>query len=185
MVNAIFIYTSYGKNYDGDYTDKFMEMEYGIQISNTGSSHGLRDFKYDDIKNYKCFNFALVSQSLSYDYELVSYYSDRLEDGGVMLIPISYFSFFGTDEMGDEDFKAKDKRYYKILPRDRIKGYDLKTDIFTKYLPALTAYEKFIMPFVGYVPVYENRDNTALDFVAELGIDLEWGGVSTSKIAYY
>lgn len=94
LINMAYVHASHGKDYDGDYTDKFMSIEGNIEISNTGSSHGLRAFNYDDIEEYNCFNFALVSQSLSYDYRLVSYYSDQLADNGVMFIPISYFSFF-------------------------------------------------------------------------------------------
>ena len=35
------------------------------------------------------------------------------------------------------------------LPPNMIKGYDVKTDFFVNYFPSLTAYEKFLMPFVG------------------------------------
>lgn len=166
-INKIYMRATYGKNYSGDYTEKFMTIENGIQISNTGSSHGLRAFNYDNLNEYKCFNFALVSQSLSYDYRLVLNYSDKLADNGVMFIPISYFSFFGEDESLEENFKLKNRRYYRILPSDMIKGYDLKTDFFTNYFPALDSYEKFIMPFVGYEPAY--REVTTK--VSDLGMD--------------
>ena len=170
IVNYAYVYAKCDMNYDGDSTEKFIHMDDGIQISNTGSSHGMRSFQYDDIDQYKCFNFALTSQRLSYDYRLVSYYQDNLAENGVMFIPISYFSLFGKDETEAEDFKSLDQRYYKVLPPDMIKGYDLKTDIYVNYLPALNAYEKFFMPFVGYVPenTYVNMNSNLLGREAEL-----------------
>ena len=58
---------------DNDRTAKFKDIEPGIVISNTGSSHGLYGFNYEELgEEYNCFNFALESQRLSYDYRIVS-----------------------------------------------------------------------------------------------------------------
>jgi len=182
IINTAYMNVSYGKNYDGDYTEKFLDISEGIQISNTGSSHGLRAFNYDKNKRYKCFNFALVSQSLSYDYRLVLHYSDKLKDGGVMFIPVSYFSFYGSDEITETDFKAKDKRYYKILPPNMIKGYDAKTDFFVNYFPSMSAYEKLLMPFVGVELEYDEMSQK----VEDLGLNAnELSEMGYSRAKYH
>ena len=70
---------------DNDRTAKFKDIEPGIVISNTGSSHGLYGFNYEELgEEYNCFNFALESQRLSYDYRIVSNYSDYLAENGIM-----------------------------------------------------------------------------------------------------
>ena len=76
---------------------------------------------------------------MSYDYRLFQYYGDHIAEGTVVFIPVSYFSLFGTGEVHRDDFATKNKRYYSILPSSLIKEYDFETDIYAKYLPALTA----------------------------------------------
>lgn len=119
-------------------TDKFSAIPETIQICNFGSSHGRDGFNYENIESeYNCFNFGLSSQTLSYDYRLFQYYGDHIVAGTIVFIPISYFSLFGTDETSRDEFFAKNKRYYSILPASLIKEYDYKTNLYVKYLPAL------------------------------------------------
>lgn len=111
----------------------------GIQICNFGSSHGQRGFNYEDFAGkYVCSNFGLSSQSLLYDYKILQHYKDRLERGAVVFITMSYFSLFGRPEVEDKSFRSKNKRYYKIIPKELILAYDWKTDMYENYLPALT-----------------------------------------------
>lgn len=118
----------------------FETMPEKVQICNFGSSHGLFGFDYEDYKEqYACFNFALVSQSLSYDYRLFQNYESHIDDETIVFITISYFSFYGKKEELAEDFESKNKRYYNILPARLIKKYDFKTDIFLRYIPSLSA----------------------------------------------
>ena len=119
--------------------NKFALVPDMIQICNFGTSHGMR-FSYEDLENeYACFNFALSAQSLSYDYRLFQYYGDRIVEGAVVFIPISYFTLFGRGEVSESDFLSKNTRYYPILPASLIKNYDYKTYLLFRYLPALTA----------------------------------------------
>ena len=77
-----FIYINRTKNSDIDNIKKFFTMPDQIQICNLGSSHGEYGYNYCDWdKKYKCFNFGLSSQSLSYDYRLLKYYGDRINKG--------------------------------------------------------------------------------------------------------
>lgn len=112
----------------------------GIQICNLGSSHGLYGFNYTDLSNeYVCYNFGQPSQRLSYDYIILCNFIDRFDDGAIVFIPISHFSFFGPPETSYDNFASLNKRYYKFLPDDLIKEYDAKTDFFVNYAPALSA----------------------------------------------
>lgn len=123
---------------DNDRTAKFKEIEPGILISNTGSSHGLYGFNYLNLgKEYNCFNFALESQYLSYDYRVISEYADCLEPNGVMFITVSFFSFYGMDEREMEGFEGKNNRYYKLLSPDNIKNYNWKNDLKFRFFPII------------------------------------------------
>lgn len=136
---------------DDLWTDKFKEVPEQIQVCNFGSSHGLYSFNYEDIEDeLTCFNFALASQSLSYDLRIFEQYQDHLAEDCLVFIPVSYFSFFGIDETLEAEFPSKNKQYYDFLPPDKIKNYDLSTHIFERYLPSLDAYEKLpVVLFLG------------------------------------
>ncbi len=117
-------------------TDKYLDIPYNIQLCNFGSSHGVFGFDYSSCsEEYTTFNFALLSQSLSYDYRILQQYEDHLADNGTMFIVISYFSF-GLDEESESDFMVKNERYYTFLNSRNIKQYDLLTDIKHKYFHA-------------------------------------------------
>lgn len=126
-------------NSDLDCIKKFQDIPASVMVCNFGSSHGLYGFNYEDIEEVDCFNFALTSQTLSYDRRVFDCYKDSISEGAVVFIPVSYFSLFGNDEETEDDFLNKNKRYYKILPSDMIKNYDIKTDIYVRYFPSLSA----------------------------------------------
>lgn len=110
----------------------------GISICNFGSSHGFYGFDYEVMKEEQiCFNFALPSQTLSYDYRILENYQDNIKEDAVIFIVVSYFSCFGKPETEDDQFEAKNKRYYKFLSQDFIKVYDRKTSFYINYVPAL------------------------------------------------
>lgn len=110
-----------------------------IQICNLGSSHGRYSFEYSHLQEVPAFNFAFTAQSLSYDYRLLTNYRDHLAQGCIVLIPVSYFSFFGKDETELDDFVSKNERYYHILPKKLIKNYDMMTYLYTVKFPAVGA----------------------------------------------
>lgn len=122
---------------DYDCVKKFQTIPEEIEISNLGNSHGLYGYCYDNVSNYTCFNFGLVSQSLDYDYRLLEQYQGNLADGGIMFISVSYFSLFGMDESEGEDFASLNKRYYKILSAKYIKKYSLKDDLLVDIFPVM------------------------------------------------
>ena len=124
--------------------DKFEDMPEKIRVCNVGSSHGKNSFAYDEYEGVGCFNFGLTSQRYQYDYRLIENYIDRFEEGAVVLIPYSYFSLWGTDDEQRSDFESMNNRYYKILPKDKIIGYEPWVDICYHYYPVLTAYDELI-----------------------------------------
>lgn len=126
-------------NSNPDNVKKFDSIPTKIKICNFGSSHGMCGFNYDNIKKIECFNFALSSQSLSYDKRLFEYYNGNIAEGAIVFIPVSYFSLFGEDECTINGFEEKNKRYYRILPSKMIKEYDIKTNIYVNYFPSLYA----------------------------------------------
>ena len=130
---------AYIKQHKAD-TDKFATIPDEIQICNFGSSLGLYGFNYEDVKdNCVCFNFALSAQYLSYDYRLFQYYGDHIVKGTVVFIPVTYFTILGEKDTDTDIFFSLNQRYYSILPPSLIKEYDIYSDIFSRYLPALAA----------------------------------------------
>ena len=123
------IYGDFLNDLDSDYTLKFQEVPDKIQICNLGSSHGLYGFCYDDTSMDSGFNFSLVGQTLEYDNRILTYYKDRINEEAKVIIPISYFSFFGEGEQNTEAFRSKNLRYYKFLPKEYIRYYSFSEDI--------------------------------------------------------
>lgn len=145
LVSGInFLYISKA-NDDSMGTDRFKYMPETIDICNLGSSHGNRSFVYTEHTDLSTFNFGHNAQTLSYDYRLLDFYQDHLSEGSVVFIPISYFSFFGTDETELSDFESKNKRYYLILPKSHIKEYDFITYLCTVPFPATSAGAKLFI----------------------------------------
>lgn len=136
-------------NSDEDGTMKYRNIPSSISICNFGSSHGLDSFYYGDISGKNCFNFALSGQSLSYDRRILDYYSEHIQKGAIVFFPVSYMSLFGADERDYEEFAQKNRRYYHILPKELIKEYDFKTEMYVEYFPALIAGVKLVRFLLG------------------------------------
>lgn len=156
----------YGKAYEVDpITKKFATIPDTLQICNFGPSYGMYAFKYDALESeYDYFNFGLSGQTLSYDYRLFQYYGDHIVEGTVVFIPVSYNSLFGVEEVNDSDFLSKSKRYYSILPASLIKEYDHRTDLYTRYLPALaSSTNELIETLLGIDPIVATMEKSATD----------------------
>lgn len=156
------------ENSDSDWTGKFKRVPKNIQLCNFGSSHGLYGFNYEDLEEeMTCFNFSLAAQSLSYDARILQNYQDRLEEGSIVLITISYFSFFGVDETQEKGFASKNKKYYDFLPPKQIKAYDFATHMVERYLPSLAEYER--LPVV----LLQGRENGNMQIWSSTAKDVE------------
>ena len=134
-----------GKYMDVIKFDVLRQSDEIIQIANVGSSHGAYNFLYDDIseKGYSCFNFANASQSYDYDLAVLKEFQDHMQEGSVLFIPISYFSF-NNEVINSEEAEALSVRYYHCLSPENIPDYDLYVDIVTHKLPILSAGEDIL-----------------------------------------
>lgn len=164
VINIIYIKKTeinYNKISNASY-EKFETIPYNIEICNFGSSHGANDFYYDNIQNeYTCFNFALPSQTLSYDYRILECYKDHISKDALIFITVSYMSLYGIDETLYDDFYSKNKRYYHFLPKEYIKEYDFKTNVFEIYLPVLVQYDKLVPSLMGDDDTLNDLERTA------------------------
>lgn len=114
--------------------EKFYHVPNNLEIVNVGSSHGLYGFDYSE-SSVNGFNFALNSQDLFYDFQLLKQYQEHMIPGKtVVLIPISYFS------MSLESYKEESGlRYYRILNPKYIEEFDLNSFLRIRILPVLSA----------------------------------------------
>lgn len=157
---------------------KFNNIPEQLEICNFGSSHGYFGFNYEDVSDrYKCFNFALTEQVLSYDYRLFCEYGNHIVKGTVVFIPVSYFSLWGEEESYNARFEAKNKRYYYILPPELIKDYSLGTDILVRKIPILGESNGRVLKTLLGIPI---NDEEALRQTAT-EIDVE----QSAEKAYY
>lgn len=116
-----------------------------VRLANVGSSHGAYDIVYDSFteRGISCFNFGHTSQTYEYDLALLAEYGHHLDKGGVLLIPVSYFSF-NNETTNATEAQALSVKYYHFLSPKNIPDYDLFTDIVTNRLPILSAGEDLI-----------------------------------------
>lgn len=143
------------------------QMPYEITLANTGSSHGVHAFNYD-VYNGVAFNFALDSQSLEYDYNILNYYIEHYNSNSVLLIPISYFSFW-SDELKSDSFDAKNMRYLSILDIDHMRFKNKKDYYINKYLSASQIADRQIMSVFKEMPDIEKNPQTTDYTIEEVG----------------
>ncbi len=138
--------------------EKFTDVPEKIEICNFGSSHGVYGLDYSDLsEKYTTFNFALISQSLSYDYRIMKQYEDNLADNGIAFILVSNFSF-GSDEEAQDDFLSKNERYYTFLEPQYIKQFDYKCLLKKKYFNVL--YQEPIEVLVDFLNAGKTVEDT-------------------------
>ena len=156
-LSTIYIRVLRGQN------EYFSSMPYGIELANTGSSHGRDAFNYDNVK-FKAFNFAMSAQSLQYDYSLVDFYRDHFAKGSVLIIPVSYISFWYNDDT-DNDTNV---RYISVLDADHMHFQTTSDYYLYKYFSAITAPDRFIKTIIKEVtPNPVIKDPSLADYTIE------------------
>lgn len=105
-----------------DNTQGFSQMPDKIDLAILGASHGMTDFQVFP-EGWNGFNFALSSQTPQYDWMMLRQYGDRLSNGAVVVLTVSYLSPFWNDT--PEQFQAKQERYYRLLDPWNIVDVDL------------------------------------------------------------
>jgi len=117
---------------------KFYHVPEKVTICNFGSSHGNFGYDYQNcVDRQHCFNFAMDSQSLDYDWRIMQQYQGCITKGTRVYITVSYFSLFGEDESNNSDFESKNNRYYYFLQPEYIKQLAISKYLLIKYFPVL------------------------------------------------
>lgn len=129
--------------------DKFGWIGEGYEpsyLSNVGSSHGAYGINYADLEaqGLRCFNFALPSQMFDQDLAVLQQFQEGLAPGGVMLIPISYFSF-NDETVTEVEREGRATRYYQFVDPEYIPDYDWFVDLTTHRLPVLSGGYKLLL----------------------------------------
>lgn len=124
--------------------DKFWTLnDFGLEVVNLGSTASYYAFDYSGIK-LKSANFALTSQYLLADYEILRNYSSYIKKGATIILGTCLFSLDGYDVTYFDD------RYYTILSPSSIWHFsskrlkdvvDLK-DNPIKYYPLMALYKE-------------------------------------------
>lgn len=108
-INGIYISTNGYKSLNDVY--KFKNVPYNQELVNFGTSHGKFGIYYGE-NNPIAFNYGLNGQIFYYDYALLNQYSDHFNDGCVVILPVSHFSFY---QNFSELIPKQEARYYGIL----------------------------------------------------------------------
>ncbi|MBN1968893.1 MAG: hypothetical protein JXR48_17255 [Candidatus Delongbacteria bacterium] len=88
-----------------------------VEVLILGHSHSYYGLNPVYFEKYT-FNASNVSQSLKYDFEIISKYSKSFKSLKVIVLPISYFSIFFKLEDSIEFWRVKNYNLYFDLPTD-------------------------------------------------------------------
>lgn len=122
IISILFLLFSYVLSYYYDhyiddikrkfyYYDKVLNKK--VDLVNIGSSHTRYGLKFEKEKGL---NLASISQNFYYDFELLKKYENKINEGSIVIIPISIMSFYVADT------SKIDQNYIGILNKKRIKS---------------------------------------------------------------
>jgi hypothetical protein len=99
-----------------DYLDKYSNK---ISVLFLGNSHVYFGIK-PELLEAKSFNAAHISQSLDYDFEILKKYENNWSNLKYIILPVDYFSLYGSLTDGSEEWRVKNyKIYYGVSTRDK------------------------------------------------------------------
>lgn len=116
-------------------TDKYRDMPETVSFAVLGPSHSRDAFRAEDWGD-GFFNFAMSSQTPQYDLMQLREFSDRIAPGATVVLTMTYLSPFWTDS--EENFAAKQERYYRILSPENIVDCDVGRWALGRFSPLLT-----------------------------------------------
>lgn len=140
IINFAYVRGYYYRDVYGE-IEKMKNVPYNITMANFGTSHGLSCFRYPENDKTK-FNFALSGEDIYHDFATLKQFSDHLENGCIVAIPTSYFSFCMSTE------EPSQKRYYIYLDRKYIRQFSFESLINAKYFPVLRSGEFIIKDLI-------------------------------------
>ena len=110
-----------------------------VKILSLGSSHSFYGIEPSYFSE-KAFNAAHVTQSIKYDHFIFSKFFDEMDSLRILILPISYFSMFGSGPEGIEDWRTKyysiyyGCKYHRFEPKYNLETYNglhLKNVVFS------------------------------------------------------
>lgn len=116
-------------------TARFRDMPERIDIAVLGTSHGEDAFQYPP-EDCTFFNFSLAAQTPQYDAAMLRQFGDRIPEGGLVILTLSYMSPYWTGT--EEAFAARQPRYYRLLSPRNIVDVSLSRWVLTRVFPLLT-----------------------------------------------
>ncbi len=146
-------------SYKANYVNEFSQ---DIEILVLGSSHSYRGVNPAHFEG-NCFNFALVSQSVDYDYFILNKYINNLPNLRIVILPISYFTLTKKLEDGIESWRKY--RYINYLDYDQLTLQERLS--FRTYVTILQSNGKIILMHL-YKWFFHNKSNVQCD-------SLGWG----------
>ncbi|MBD5148296.1 MAG: SGNH/GDSL hydrolase family protein [Oscillibacter sp.] len=116
-------------------TVRFRDMPEEIDIAVVGTSHGEDAFQYPP-EGCSFFNFSLAAQTPQYDAAMLRQFGDRIPEGGLVVLTLSYMSPYWT--CTEEAFESRQPRYYRILSPENMVDGSLSRWVLTRAFPLLT-----------------------------------------------
>lgn len=130
------------QRYKVDEHNRFLRVPKNLKIINLGSSHGQYGFVYP--KEANAYNLGVSSQPFFYDKAILKKYKSNLQSRGIVLIPVSIFSFY----MGDKIEEYSD-RYYSFLDHTEVYKGNKNQQELKKSFPLLYN-GKDLIPVIKY-----------------------------------
>ncbi|WP_165249034.1 hypothetical protein [Adlercreutzia sp. ZJ141] len=131
--NARYLGTNHWKLKVSQLEKYIEEVPRGLTVANLGSAHAREAFDYE-VAGVKGFNFALKSQTLSYDLAILRRYSDRFATGAIVIVAIAPLLFAVLHYPGQNN-----RMYYHFLPCEDIREYSPLVAFQERMLPVLSS----------------------------------------------
>ncbi len=94
--------------YKKTYLDNHSEEIETLILGNSHTFYGIDPVYFST----ECFNVSNVSQTLTYDLEIIKKFQDRLIDLKTIVLPVSYFSLYDKLEANKESWRIKNYVIY-------------------------------------------------------------------------
>ncbi|MGL5056034.1 MAG: hypothetical protein ACRC6A_01510 [Fusobacteriaceae bacterium] len=123
------------QRYKIDENNRFLRVPKNLKIINLGSSHGLSNFVYP--KGTNAYNLGFSAQVFFYDEAILRKYKSNLQSGGIVIIPISIFSFYKVYTVVSLSENDYSQNYYSFLDYTEIYKGNKNQQKLKKYFPLL------------------------------------------------
>lgn len=146
---------------------RYEEIPEQIELMVVGNSHSLPLHFQDSIDNIS-HNLAMSSQPFYYHLAALQFAKDKMKDGAIVLLQMSYFDWTYDDRVLFQDpSNIYNQRYYKILPRKLIRDYKFLDDLKFNHLPLLNASKYLQQKLSTLFPLPPTMDKRALASTAK------------------